>query len=80
MKTKEQIAQRIAEHEQQIVWEAERRDSAMAEVSKNIAKSVNNPEYVGKWLETWMDGVRFANERIAELKDTIAILQWTLED
>jgi len=80
MKTLEQVTNRIENLRQQIEWVKENRTKEEAIVAQKIAKNANDPEYVAKWLNNWMNGINNLTAHIEECTKEMLLLEWVLEE
>lgn len=78
MKTAEQIQKQIALLLSIIEDEQQTMARQQAKIAEKIQKNSEDPEYVQRWLPTWMGDMDFHKENIAKRSNEIHLLQWVL--
>jgi hypothetical protein len=80
MRNLEQIKERINNIEEDIEYRKKSAVAQMQVVSKKIVNYSDSPEYISKWLPTWMNDVNYQNEQINELNKQLQLLKWVLNE
>jgi hypothetical protein len=80
MRTQERIQKRVETTEGIIENLKAQRKVVMENIQKKIAENAGEPDYIMKWMDSWMLDAKLIDTQIQDKYKELNMLTWVLED